>query len=1295
MSFPKLNGSNYDNWSFRMKLLLTKEGNWTAVADAKPEPVTDAWRTKDEQALASIGLAVEDNQLIHIRKAKSAAEAWNALENFHVKKTLTTKVSVMRKICSLRLEKHGDMEAHVSKLAELFEKLNNLQPEKILDDQWLVAILFSSLPEEYETLVTALEARPEEDLTLDMVKGKLIDEWTKKKQRNGDGDDSETVLYADSKTEKDRCFFCKKLGHQKASCEKFRTWKATKASGAVTKQPKVVSKQHKANHVSQRDDDDDDHYAFLTGCANQVEKQWILDSGATCHIANYREFFHNLDDAATEDVWVANGAKARSEGRGSGQITVINDAGQRREVPIECALYVPEMKSNLLSVKRLVQRGFVVVFDASGARIMRGEKVCATAESVGNLFVLRQPTERVSMATTSDDCVHAWHRRLGHRDCEAVLKLPTMAEGVKVKSCNCTGACEVCIEGKMHRAPFPKATKSVSSAVMDLVHTDVCGPMRTTTLGGRRYFITFIDDYSKYTVVYLMREKSEALEKAKEFVEMAKTQFGRKPKILRSDRGGEYIGKKFKAFLKQNGIVGQLTAPYTPQQNGVAERKNRYLVEMARCMLIDGNLSNRFWGEAVMTANYMQNRLPSRSISGTPYERWYGKKPNLGHVQRFGVDAYSHVPNAKRGKLDRKAIKLRFVGYSEVSKAYRLVDEATGKVTISRDVKFLGTCGSGLGPEEENLVVPSIMFQRMQPMDEQIESDDDEVWEVPDERLDVAEPQSDGAHPNMPCVDVNTPRRSTRPNLGAIPKRYACSAQTSVQEEPKSLKQALSSPNSNEWRKAMLEELASMQENDAWELVDLPVGSRAIGCKWVYTLKQDEAGNIARYKARLVAQGFNQRLGTDYGEVFAPVVRHATFRALMSVAAKKKMCVKQFDVKTAFLNGNLEEEIFMKQPPGFVVSGKESKVCRLKRSLYGLKQAARAWNQRLHEVLVADGYERCEADPCLYRKRVGGKWCYVLVYVDDLIVASEDERIVGALKLVLQKNFKITSLGDIKLYLGIEVDRDENGDFFISQRKYIESVVQSAGLQDAKASSVPIDPGYCKIEEDSDLLPNNLEYQKVVGQLLYIAVNSRPDIAAAISILSRKVSCPTQRDWDELKRTVRYLKGTADMKLRLSSSGDSSGLVGFADADWAECRTDRKSNSGYVFQYCGGTISWACRKQTCVSLSTAEAEFVALSEASQEAVWLQRLLEDLGEKTNILLYEDNQSCLKMLDAEKFSNRTKHISTKFHYAKDLKTKGVVQYEYCPSETMAADLLTKPIARLRLGVLRQQCGLQQQR
>lgn len=1286
-SFAKLNGSNYDNWSFRMKLLLVKEGSWTAVKDKKPEPETTAWKSKDDQALATIGLAVEDNQLVHIRKAKSAAEAWENLEKFHVKKTLTTKVSVMRKICRLRLEKNGDMEAHISTLTELFEKLNDLQPKNVLDDQWLVSILLSSLPEEYETLVTALEARPEEDLTLNLVKGKLIDEWQKRESRSKMDDGTESALQVGSKADSDRCFFCKKSGHLKANCEKFKAWKAEK------KKHSKVTKQQKVNSVVQNDDEPG-NWAFCTGNASRREDHWILDSGATCHISNRREFFDHLDETILEAVWVANGMKTQSRGRGSGEMVVLDGAGNRRVITLEAVLYVPEMKSNLLSVKRLVKKGFTVTFDESGAKISRSGTIGATAELEGGLFVVRQCRESASLVTSASECVHVWHRRLGHRDCDAVMKLKDLAQGVHVKGCSCKELCEACIQGKMHRKQFPKMSESKTSEVMDLVHTDICGPMRTKTIGGRRYFLTFIDDYSKYTVVYIIRNKFEALEKLEEYVEMAKTQFNKKPKILRSDNGGEYTGKRVRAYLKRNGIIGQFTAPYTPQQNGVAERKNRYLVEMARCMLLDANMDHRFWGEAVVTANYLQNRLPSRSIPSTPYERWFKKKPNLGHVQQFGVDAYCHVPTEKRGKLDSKAIKLKFVGYSEVSKAYRLLDPRSGKITVSRDVKFLGSCQPVDEIRMEELVIPSsnIPLEQIEERDEPTEpcddqSDDDEVWEDPETYNEQVD------EPNDEQVDEPEVRRSTRTNQGKPPDRYVCAAGPVIQEEPKTFKEAMASSQRNQWKQAMAEELDSINSNETWDLVDLPAGRRAVGCKWVYKLKRDQNGEVTRYKARLVAQGFSQRYGTDYDEVFAPVVRQTTFRTLMSVAAKRRMVVKQYDVKTAFLHGNLEEEIFMKQPPGFAVAGMENKVCRLKKSLYGLKQAARSWNQRLNEVLEQAGFRRCESDPCLYRRKVHGRWCYVLVYVDDLIVASEDEQIIKPLEQALKRNFEISSLGDVQYYLGIEVLRDEAGDFHLSQRKYIDEVVKSVGLEEARMSNIPLDTGYGKQTDNPIPLPDNKQYQKLVGQLLYIAVNTRPDIAAPIAILSRKITCPTQLDWTELKRMVRYLKGTINLKLRLSHHEDRSGLIGYADADWAEDRDDRKSNSGFVFKFNGGTISWACRKQTCVSLSTAEAEFVALSEASQEALWLQRLLADLGEdEPTVTIHEDNQSCLKMLDSEKFSNRTKHIATKFHFAKNLKQTGAINYVYCPTELMLADLLTKPLSRVKIQQLRKQCGLE---
>lgn len=261
----------------------------------------------------------------------------------------------------------------------------------------------------------------------------------------------------------------------------------------------------------------------------------------------------------------------------------------------------------------------------------------------------------------------------------------------------------------------------------------------------------------------------------------------------------------------------------------------------------------------------------------------------------------------------------------------------------------------------------------------------------------------------------------------------------------------------------------------------------------------------------------------------------------------------------------------------------------------------------------------------------------------------------------------------------------------MSQRKYIGEILKTTGLQDAKPSSIPLDPGYVKKEDDGNKLPDNIEYQKLIGKLLYVAVNTRPDISTAVSLLSRKTSNPSQADWTELKRVVRYLKGTKDFKLRLSRNGGPNAIVGYSDADWAENRQDRKSNSGFIFKINGGTVSWACRKQSCVSLSTAEAEFIALSEAVQEAIWLKSLLKDLNEKQEVTIHEDNQSCLKMLINEKFSNRTKHVATRLHFTRDQIQKGEINCIYCPTENMVADLLTKPLARMRMRKLAEMAGL----
>ena len=533
-------------------------------------------------------------------------------------------------------------------------------------------------------------------------------------------------------------------------------------------------------------------------------------------------------------------------------------------------------------------------------------------------------------------------------------------------------------------------------------------------------------------------------------------------------------------------------------------------------------------------------------------------------------------------------------------------------------------------------------------------------------------------------------RRSSRVTKGNAPERYGYNV--NISDEPKTYLEAINSPQKDIWLKAMKEEIDSLHQSKTWELVAVPENTNIVSCKWTYKIKRNIDGNIERCKARLVARGFSQKYGCDYDEVFAPVISQRTFRTLLSVAGAQGLSIYHLDVKSAFLNGDLEETIYMQQPPGFE-EGNSKMVCKLKKSIYGLKQAANVWNKTLHKVVISAEYVQSKADPCLYTKydNEEGILAYLLVYVDDILVASKsNEEILLAINL-LGSHFDINNLGKIKKYLGIEVYKDKDFSYYIRQKHYIQNLLNEFQMDDAKPSKYPLDPGYGKTE--SKPLDNNKEYQKLIGSLLFLSVNSRPDIATSVSILARKVSLPTIIDWNELKRVLKYLKGTIEYYLRLSSSDKTCDLIGYADANWAEDKIDRKSNSGYIFQLNKSTISWSCKKQSSVALSSTEAEFVALSEACKEAIWLRKLLRDMKiiQSKPTKMFEDNQSCLRLATEERLSNRTKHIDTKVHFIKEHIDQKTIQCVYCPTEDMIADIMTKPLSAIRHSKLRSLLGL----
>ena len=518
--------------------------------------------------------------------------------------------------------------------------------------------------------------------------------------------------------------------------------------------------------------------------------------------------------------------------------------------------------------------------------------------------------------------------------------------------------------------------------------------------------------------------------------------------------------------------------------------------------------------------------------------------------------------------------------------------------------------------------------------------------------------------------------------------------------EPKTLREAMKDPRWPEWELAAVQEYDSLMQNKTWKLVDLPEGAIVLRGKWVYKVKRDANGRVIRFKARWVVRGFEQREGIDFDEVFASVVKPMSYKALFAIVAAEDMELEQMDVKTAFLYGNIDREIYVEQPHGFLDEKNSAKVCRLLKALYGLKQSPRIWYNTLSTFLTGLGYAPLNADTSIFQH----KGTIVAIYVDDLLIAGRDKAAIQDLKNRLSKEFEMADLGPCQHYLGMKVTRDRaNRKLFLSQEAYLEKVLKDFDMSDCKPKDVPM-PTSMKLRpvEEGYVADAELKsiYQSAVGSLMYAMLGTRPDIAYAVSSVSRFSANPTPEHMTAVKHILRYLKATIDMQL--TYSGDLSNLEGYTDADWAGCAATARSTSGYVFNIGSGAISWCSKRQGTVALSTCEAEYVAQALAARESVWLRTLLDELNPKSAsgpessnpqpVMIYGDNQSAIALAKNPQFHARTKHIHISHHYCREKMAAGEISLEYVPSELQVADALTKALPGPGFRVFREEMGLE---
>ncbi|UYV81023.1 hypothetical protein LAZ67_19002546 [Cordylochernes scorpioides] len=1289
VTLNKLDGYNYSLWSFKIEMLLQKEDLWEVVTENIPDEPKIEWKKKDSKARAIINLSIADSQIVHVKNLLTAKATWDTLKNIYERKTLSGKIYLLRKLYSLKLEEDKDMQQHITTMMELVDKLRTIG--ETLKDSHITAILLCSLPKSYSNLITMLESRPDDELTLEFTKNKLLDEHTRRVESSKDESTESNALKSlhgasSQRREKEKkfCSFCHKPHHSKEECwhyqkrnnsnkeykyENFRRGNVPK----YTNQSSVTQEQS----TNQRTTKGPNPKALNCTQREASVHNWFVDSGATSHMAYDESFFTELNREQTQNVVVANGNKLQVKGIGQGEIKVITPQGKTDTLLLTKVLYIPELTDNLLSVSAATSNGCKVTFNRDWCTIERDNTALANGILDNGMYRLHlddNPQTRTFKANVAKqnhcknkNCLMLWHDRLGHRNIESIKKIrnENLARGLSLNNCSHSTDCVQCIQGKLTETPFPKKTEYRATETLQLVHSDICGPLPTNSLSGKRYFITFTDDYSRYTKTYLLKGKDEVYEKIKDYVISAHTEFGKNIQTIRTDNGREYVNRQVEDFLNQSGIKHQLTVPYSPAQNGVAEGKNRSLMEMTRCMLFDSGLPQSLWAEAVTTTNYLHNRIPSKATDKTPFELWTNRKPSLKHLKRFGCKAFAYIPKIKRNKLDSKVIEGIFLGYDDRSKGYRILHD-TDNITISRSVKFIEK-ENGFHLASTKTTSPQVLSTDLTSSNHIGHAEESqEPGTQSAENLEDSETEDYIQPGTSTGTQVVTQRRSTRPTKGIPPIRndyvlYKTEAQDI--QTPTSYSEVLQLPKieRDKWLQAMNEELNSLEKNNVWELTPLPKDKKIIGCKWTYKQKLNSKGEIERYKARLVAKGFNQKFGRDYEETFAPIVKHSTIRAFLAASVYKGMQVIHLDVKTAFLHGDLDKELYMELPEGLHTK-QTNKVCKLKKAIYGLKQAGRSWNTKIASTLIKNNFKQSIVDPCLFTKNEENHSIYLILYVDDMLLASDSEIIIQNTVKTLEKEFEIKNLGDP-----------------LNSLNKIQELVERYNLQEAKPTFTPMESGYPGIS-DEKLLPNNVQYQQLIGSLLYLSVVSRPDIAAPVCILSSRNQNPRNCDWNAAKRIVRYLKTTKELELRISNQKPPT-LEAYSDATWASDNTDRKSLSGNLFLLGSNPISWMTGKQGCVSLSSTEAELISAAEASQELLWLLDLLKDLEleQKAPIYFHQDNQSCLKICSSEKVSSRTKHIATKIHHLKDLQKKTVIKMVYCPTGDMKADILTKPLPR----------------
>ena len=930
----------------------------------------------------------------------------------------------------------------------------------------------------------------------------------------------------------------------------------------------------------------------------------------------------------------------------------------------------------------------------------------------------------VKTSTVTGDSMEVWHKKLGHVNYQALRKLAMSGaiDGLKISHPQNTVRCLSCALSKSTYAT--RASEHTDrDAYSDMIfHVDLSGPVAASRRRNQ-YFI--VSNWRGFIQVRGLRLKSDATQATKDFLRFIERQAGVKEqdiRIVRSDNGTEFLNKDFRRLVHHKGYLHQLTNAYSSHQNGVAERSIRTITEAACAMLIESRLPHDLWDYALAHAAFVRNRIPRSGEDITPYEKLFNRRPNVAGLAIFGQTVVVRIPEEVRDK------SLRFLGRGQLGAFIGNSEEKKGSVIYL--------------PAHERMIVESKNVQAMDSMyydvdPEALAESNDQITEPetaydsdyePTKRLKGATAQKNDdpagdmptqTNPARPKQDDDRPRRSKRLQQQQVTmeeRRVSPSTQRrrltrihdglagaafvalhEILQEPLNMSEARMSPQWPDWQAAIIRELTALRQNKTFDLVERPIGATVLDNTVQFRIKVD-ANDHVKFKARVCARGDRQVQGVNFSETYAPVASIDTIRVVFVLAIKYKMYLRQGDVPSAYVKAPLDEEIYMSQVRGFEEPGKEQHVWRLRKALYGLRQAGRQWNIEINAFLCDYGLTATSGDHCIYFKRYTDGIMIVCLYVDDILIGHPSEERVLRLMTALNVKYQVKDLGYPKQFLGVRIRKCGEGELRLSQASYTEEVLHRFAMETANPIETPMTPNTrLDINDDG---PTEAEvkfmarvpYRQAVGALQYLARVTRPDIAFTVNQLAKHMAKPRKVAWEVAKDLFRYLRGTSSSELVLNPKDDEEGICVTTDASHAQDKVSRRSITGCVIFLFGAPVQWFCNQQSIIAESTTVAEFIAANAGVEEACMLQIVIEEiLGTKIPLLLKMDCIPAIRRIQRQGWSATQKTVDVKMKRVRERYQAGEIQIAHLPTDQMPADLLTKALPSAMLCPKRALCEL----